>query len=190
MSHVRRLASGGPTKKSRGTARKRDAAALRKRVRAISCRRFEWIVNGVTGVRVFAVVLPLGGILGDVKADGVEVGGGADDVFVVVALPDGAGAMKCAIDGGGGKGFEGAKNQSERERSFRRGAACCARGRERPETKNAVDVIGHDHEGVEFNGWETHRKSVPNIRYGIAGHIAFHFVIVDAPEDGFMAQNA
>lgn len=53
-----------------------------------------------------------------------------------------------------------------------------------------MDVIGHNDEGVEFDGRKTHRKSVPNIRYGIAGQIAFHFVVDDPPEEGFVADDA
>ncbi|MGH9865414.1 MAG: hypothetical protein ACRD4H_08395 [Candidatus Acidiferrales bacterium] len=88
---------------------------------------------GIVGEGIFAVVLPLRRVLSDVEAGGIKVSGGADDVFVVVSLPNRTGAMKDTIDGSGGERFEGAQSQSECRSRFRRGAACCARGRKRPE---------------------------------------------------------
>ncbi len=38
---------------------------------------------------IFLVGVPAGGVLGDILADAVERGFVADDVFVIVALPDG-----------------------------------------------------------------------------------------------------
>lgn len=75
------------------SARRRPAAPLRK----------AW-----AGFRIFPVVQPLHGILGDVEADGVEFLGAAHDMFVIVSLPDGPRAMECPIDGCSREGFEGA----------------------------------------------------------------------------------
>ena len=45
---------------------------------------------GVMGpLGIFLVGVPAGGVLGDILADAVERGFVADDVFVIVALPDG-----------------------------------------------------------------------------------------------------
>lgn len=45
---------------------------------------------GVMGpLEIFPVGVPAGRVLGDILADAVERGFVADDVFIIVALPDG-----------------------------------------------------------------------------------------------------
>ena len=53
-----------------------------------------------------------------------------------------------------------------------------------------MDVIGHSDEGIEFDGREPPGKFTPYRPDSIASTIAFHFVIGDAAEDGFMAHHA
>jgi hypothetical protein len=63
---------------------------------------------GVMGpLGVFPIGVPAGGVLGDILADAAKRGFVADDVFVIVALPDGGtwGAPQF-IDPACGEGFE------------------------------------------------------------------------------------
>src|SRR6185437_2969767 len=56
----------------------------------------------VAGERIFTVVLPLSRIARDIQADGIEIRRRADDVFVIVSLPEGARTMKHEVYGNGG----------------------------------------------------------------------------------------
>ena len=131
--------------------------------------------------------------MGDVEADAVEVLGTTHDVFVIVALPDRAGAMEYAIGGRGGERFECAKYQPKRGRAgygLRRGAACCARGRKRPEEQNPVDVIWHYNKSVELDRRKPHGKFKPHRTHSVASAITLHFEIDNLPENGFVAYDA
>ena len=57
--------------------------------------------------RVVVIVEPAGWVAGDVLADRRQVAVVADDLFVIVPLPDGsAGGMAQGVDAFGGGGFE------------------------------------------------------------------------------------
>jgi len=51
-------------------------------------RPTDWGLLHLAGGRIFPVVQPLHGILGDVEADGIEVFGATHDMFEIVSLPD------------------------------------------------------------------------------------------------------
>jgi hypothetical protein len=70
---------------------------------------------------VVGVVGPLTGVVADVFADAEEVYRGADDVFVIVALPDGgAGGLTDGVDPFGRIGFEGTDDPASDFGSTRR----------------------------------------------------------------------
>ena len=77
-----------------------------------SPQRLEWVRRGSEGTGIFAIVLPLCGVLRDVQTDGVELFDRANDVLVIVALPDGTSAIESTVYGCRKERFESSQYAS------------------------------------------------------------------------------
>lgn len=113
--------------------------------------------------RVFLVVLPVGRVGGDVFLDAGDVGIIADDVFVIVALPDGTcPGVDIAARGIGDSGFEGAYDGGDGRGHGSAelfhvllivGCGDEIRVADAVAPNNAVDMVGHDDELIFIQGY-------------------------------------
>ena len=113
----------------------------------------------------------------------------AEDVFVVVALPDGE-TLSVAVGAAGNRHFIGAKDGANRStfRAVRHcGGGCRGVPLGRPyggwmNDNNAMDVIGHDDVGAQFDLWKMIGDGAPMF-IGNPSHCRImHFAVDDLTE--------
>jgi hypothetical protein len=145
-----------------------------------------WSLAGWEPEGIVLVVIPAGGIALDVFADGHQFRLAPNDVFVIPALPDRYARRPAhEIDVSGGGRFvrpdDGGYGTDRRfsELFGRRGTAC------RAPTRNgddAMQVVGHDDEGVQFNQWEMVRDILPTTPRDFTRLVRVHFAVDDMAE--------
>jgi hypothetical protein len=102
-------------------------------------------------------------VLLDVPADSLQFSLIPDNALVVVALPGEALPASLADTPAAGR-FEGPHYLAERRRVSCRGAihrALFPHHTQRLQPDNEVDVIGHDDEGIQFDGGEAEEQIQP-----------------------------
>jgi len=137
--------------------------------------------------RVLLVQMPAQRIVHNILPDRIEVSFVADDVLVVVALPDrGAGYSTEPVDAARGGGFERAQHGRQRAgRRFRepplhgrcRGMACHAPTLMIAKQKNSVHVVRHDDEGIQRDMRKMIGNRIPAIQHDLTRRAQPHFPV-------------
>jgi len=98
------------------------------------------------------------GIVANVVADALEGGGAGDDAIIEIVEPEGAEPLDAhgiaGMDPGNRReGFVGTDNTAEGRRRL-----ALAR-----EPENAMDVVGHNYEGIQLHAWELLGQRLPGL---------------------------